>query len=171
MYRVKQFMSKVGDVFFPTYERDVDDAATVQAGGTGICESACDGCCEDCEDRKPDDTRALVRLEGEGLLIRLDGDSVVIGTVGKENTIALRMALEFAVQALKDAEAGESEVWYGHNSAENDSDEDDPDEDDPDKTDVDSDAEDQYDPYEALLKAVLRCLDCDKEDPTHGYAD
>lgn len=171
MYRVKQFMSKVGDVFFPTYERDVNDAATVQAGGTGICESACDGCCEDCEDRKPDDTRALVRLEGEGLLIRLDGDSVVIGTVGKENTIALRKALEFSVQALKDAEEGESEVWYGHNSEESDPDVDDLDVDDLDKTDVDSDAENQYDPYEALLKAVLRCSDCDKEDPTHGYAD
>lgn len=175
---------------------------TVQAGGSGIHEGACDDCeyRDECDDKMPDDTAALVRISApEGNLFFEQGeDGIALYCIGSQNTVALRKALEFAVQALKDAEDGESEAYVsGYSDDAQDSDQDDDqdgetdDAQDDDETDADDDIDDIIgeplegeSPEEWLLRVIF-CGGCTKchgrsthhrkndsqEDPTHGYAD
>lgn len=199
MFKVKQFISKVGPTFFPTFERDIyteDGTVTVQAGGSGAREDACSDCelRDECDDRMPDDTAALVRISApEGnVLIENGEDGVILYSIGSQSTVALRKALEFAVQALKDAEDGESDTFDYHDAA-GDNDQD-ADTDDDTDDDIEETASDDSDivgeqlegesPEDWLLRTIFcgTCTKCygkgahDKdihntEDPTHGYAD
>lgn len=204
MFKVKQFISKVGPTFFPTFERDIyteDGTVTVQAGGSGAREDACCDCelRDECDDRMPDDTAALVRISApEGnVLIENGEDGVILYSIGSQSTVALRKALEFAVQALKDAEDGESDTYDYRDAGDRDADTDnDTDETTDDDTDDDSDIIGEplegESPEDWLLRTIFcgtctKCYGkdaqkdaqkdaCDKdihntEDPTHGYAD
>lgn len=195
MFKVKQFISKVGPTFFPTFERDIyteDGTVTVQAGGSGALEDACCDCelRGECDDRMPDDTAALVRISApEGnVLIENGEDGVILYSIGSQSTVALRKALEFAVQALKDAEDGESDTYDYHDAGDrdvdtdNDTDEtavDDTDETAVDDSDIIGEPLEGESPEDWLLRTIFcgtctKCYDKDihhTEDPTHGYAD
>lgn len=194
MFSVKQFISKVGPMVFPTFERDIsteDGTITVQAGGTGYRKGICDGCkmADECDDKMPDDTTALIRLTFPDSRIFFDikknedreRQDILLYPIGSESTVALREALEFVVQALKDAEDGKNDeaafsgdpgdhltlVWQnGKREIEKELMREDMECYEPDDTKCDPQQKDSFG-----NRSAVRFTPSGEEDVTHGYAD